>query len=492
MQVTETLSEGLKRQLKIIVDAKELGNKLDDRLNELKNQVQLKGFRPGKVPMNHLKKVYGKQAMAEVVEKAVGETSQAALTERDESPAYQPEVSFDESKDMQPVLDGAADLEYSMTYEIVPNFEIGDWSKFTFEKQVADVTEDDIDEALENILTQYKDFEPKGDKSKAAEGDQVVIDFLGKMDGEAFEGGAAEDAPLELGSNSFIPGFEDQLVGLKKGDEKTLNVTFPADYPQEALAGKDATFDVTVKEVSKPKKSEANDELAQKMGLESLEALRGEIRKQAEGDFASASATKLKRFVLDTLDEEYKVELPQKLVDSEFENIWEAVMNEIKEHGRSFEDEGTTEEEARKEYMDIAERRVRLGLVLGKVGEQAGVQISDEELQGAMIERVRQFPGQEQQVYDFYRNNPNAMLELRGPIFEQKVVDHIVEQAKVDEKKVSREELFADPDSDEAETDKKKKPAKKAAPKKAAAKKAAPKKAAAKKPADKKAAAKKK
>ena len=399
------------------------------------------------------------------------------------------------NKDMQPVLEGAADLEFSMTYEVVPEFDIADWSKFTFAKQVAEVGEADVDEALENILTQFKDFEAKGEKSKAATGDQVVIDFVGKIDGEAFEGGTAEAAPLELGSNSFIPGFEEQLVGVKIGDEKTLNVSFPGDYQQETLAGKDATFDVVVKEVNKPKKSEANDELAKKMGLDSLEALRGEIRKQAEGDFTTATASKLKRTVLDGLDEAYKVDLPQKLVDGEFENIWKAVLHEIEEHGRSFEDEGTTEEDARKEYMQIAERRVRLGLVLGKVGEQAGVEVSDEEVQGALIERVRQFPGQEQEVYDFYRKNPNAMLELRGPIFEQKVVDHIVANAKVEEQKVTREELFADPDDDGHDHDhdhdhgaKKKAAAKKPAAKKAAAKKPAAKKADAKKPAAKKAA----
>ena len=277
MQVTETLNDGLKRELKIIVDAKELGGKLDERLHELKNQVQLKGFRPGKVPMNHLKKVYGKQAMAEVVEKAVGETTQAALAERKENPAYQPEVAFDESKDMQPVLDGAEDLEFSMTYEVVPDFEVSDLSKLKFEKLVAEVQEKDIDEAMENIVGQFKDFEPKGDKSKAAMDDQVVIDFTGKIDGVEFEGGAAEAAPLELGSNSFIPGFEDQLVGVKVGDEKVVEVSFPADYQQPDLAGKEAQFDVVVKEVNKPKKGEANDEMAQKMGLENVKALRDAV-----------------------------------------------------------------------------------------------------------------------------------------------------------------------------------------------------------------------
>jgi trigger factor len=501
MQVTETLNDGLKRELKIIVGADELGGKLDERLVELKNQVQLKGFRPGKVPMNHLKKVYGKQAMAEVVEKTVGETSQAAIAERKENPAYQPEVAFDEKKDMQPVLDGAEDLEFSMTYEVVPDFEISDLSKLKFEKLVAEVQEGDIDEAMGNIIDQVKDFEPKGAKAKAEQGDQVVIDFAGKIDGVEFEGGTAESAPLELGSNSFIPGFEDQLVGVTSGDGKTVKVVFPADYQQPDLAGKNAEFDVIVKEVNKPKKAEPNDEMAQKMGVENLDALRAAIKEQAESDFATASSTKLKRAVLDALDEEFKVELPQRLVDGEFENIWNAVMREIKENDRSFEDEGTTEKEARKEYLGIAERRVRLGLVLGKVGEQAGIQVSDEEVQTALLERVRQFSGQEREVYDFYRNNPNALMELRGPIFGQKSVDHIVSQAAVSEKIVSREELFHDPDGDDHDHDHdhgaKKKPAKKAAAKKKApAKKvAAPAKKAAsseEKPAAKKAPAAKK
>ncbi|MGI9484232.1 MAG: trigger factor [Hyphomicrobiales bacterium] len=488
MQITETLNEGLKRELKITVGAAELGGKLDERLNELKDQVQLKGFRPGKVPINHLKKVYGKQAMAEVVEKTVDETSQAALAERNESPAYRPEVSFDEAKDMQPVLDGAEDLEFLMVYEVVPNFEIDDLSNLKFEKLVSEVGDADIEEAMETITAQMKDFEPKGKTAKAAEGDQVVIDFVGKIDGEEFEGGSAEAAPLELGSNSFIPGFEDQLVGAKIGDEKTIDVTFPADYPKEDLANKPAQFDVVVKEVNKPKAAELNDEVAQKMGLENLEALREAVREQAQGDFTNASSTKLKRAVLDTLDEKYKLDLPQRLVDGEFDNIWQAVMTDLEQNKRTFEDEETTEDEARKEYLEIAERRVRLGLVLGKIGDAAGVQITDDELQAALIERVRQFPGQEQQVYQFYRDNPNAMLELRGPIFEQKVVDHIIELAEVSEKKVSRDELFHDPDEHDHDHDHDHKEEKKPV-KKAAAKKAPAKKAAAKKPATKKAAA---
>ncbi len=486
MQVTETLNEGLKRELKITVGADELLSKQDARLIELKDTVRLNGFRAGKVPMPHLKKLYGQQAMAEVIEKTVGESTQKVLEDRNEKPAYQPDVKVVDEDKMPTVLAGNADLELNMVFEVIPEIADIDFSKIKLEKLVAEVTDAEVDEALEAIAAQNKDFVSKAADAALEIGDQATIDFVGKVDDEVFDGGSAEGVPLEIGSNQFIPGFEEQLIGAKAGEQKTINVTFPDDYPQAALAGKEAVFDVTVQGASAPGKSGINDELAQRLGMENLDALKEAVRDQAQGDFEKASGSRLKRAVLDELDTMTSFELPEKMVEQEFEGIWGQVMHDIEHHGKTFEDEGTTEEDARQEYRQISERRIRLGLLLGRVGEQAGVQIAEEEVQAALIERIRQFPGQEKEVYDFYRDQPEAMLELRGPIFEQKVVDHIVSKAEVTEKTVSREELFKDPDAEEAEE----KPAPKkkaAAKKKPAAKKAPAKKAASTKKAAKKA-----
>jgi trigger factor len=441
MQVTETLNEGLKRELKVVIPAADLASRVDERLEELKATAQIKGFRPGKVPMGHLKKMYGKQAMAEVVQKSIETSTTEALNEKSLKPAYQPEVVLPEDeKEVEAVMDGKADLAFTMNFEVVPDIEITDFKKLKVEKLVVEVTDEHIDEALQNIAGQYKDWEDKGDK-KAADGDRVTISFVGKIGGEAFDGGTAEEVPLELGSGSFIPGFEDQLVGAKAGDEKVVKVTFPAEYGVDTLAGKDAEFDVKVSKVEAPKATEINDEFATKLGLESAGKLKEMVKERIADEFASMTNAKLKRDMLDALDAEYKFDLPEKLVDQEFNAIWAALTREMQAEGKTFEDEDTTEEETRKEYRQIAERRVRLGLVIGTIGEKAGVTVADEELQRGLIERARQFPGQEKQVFEFYRSNPQALVEIRGPIFEQKVVEHIAEGADVTERAVSRESL---------------------------------------------------
>ncbi|WP_137390502.1 trigger factor [Rhodoligotrophos defluvii] len=447
MQVTETLNEGLKRELKVVVGAQELESQLEQRLHEIKDQVRVRGFRPGKVPVNHLRRLYGRSLMAEVVQKTVDDSSQKAIAERNEKPAYQPQIALPEDKEgIEQIIEGKADLAYTMSFEIVPSFEVGDFSGIELEKEVAPVDEADIDDALANIARNYREFEPRGEGETAKIGDQVTLDFVGKIDGEPFEGGSGTDAKLELGSNSFIPGFEDQLIGLKAGESTVVHVTFPEDYGVERLAGKPATFDVTMKEVAAPKELAIDDEFAKKLGLEDLATLRQRIRDQIASEYEQVSRSKLKRQLLDRLDERYEFALPERLVEDEFQQIWRSLTAEMEREGRSFEDENTTEEQARAEYRRIAERRVRLGLLLGRVGEQANVSITDQELQQAMINRARQFPGQERQVFEFYRSNPQAMLELRGPIFEEKVVDHIIAQSKVSEKPVTREALYADPD----------------------------------------------
>ncbi len=496
MQVTETVNEGLKRELKIVVTADQLEEHLMARLGELSATANIRGFRKGKVPVGHLRKLYGKSVMAEVVQKAVEETSQQALAEREVKPAYQPEIGMTEDEtEINAIIDGKSDLSYTMNFEIVPTIDIGDFSALKVDKYVVEVEDEHIDTALGRIAEQYKDFAPRADGAKAEEGDRVIISFVGTVDGEEFDGGAADEVPLEIGSNSFIPGFEDQLVGVKAGDEKTVKVTFPDDYGVDSLAGKPAEFAVKVSAVEAPKATEIDDELAQKLGLENLAALRDSVSQRISEEFAGMTGMKLKRDMLDALDKAYSFELPAKLVEAEFEQIWNAVKAEMEKEGRSFEDDDTTEDEARKEYTEIAERRVRLGLVLGTIGEQAEISVTEEEMQRALFERAQQFPGQEREVIEFYRKNPNATMELRGPIFEQKVVDHIAEKAGVNEKKVTRDKLVHmiehddhdhDHDHEHGEDAKKAKPAKK--PAKKAAKKTAAKKSAAKKPAKKKAA----
>ena len=488
MEVTESLNEGLKRELKVVLSVGELSEKMNVRLDELKSQVRLNGFRPGKVPVSHIRKLYGRSIMAEVVQQAVTDSSQEALEGRSERPAYQPEIALPEDQaEMETIMDGNGDLAYTMAFEVVPSFEVEDFSSLELEKRVAKVEDANVDEQLAELAKQYRDFEPRDDKSKAEQGDRVTIDFVGRIDGEPFEGGSQENAPLELGSNSFIPGFEDQLIGAKAGDELDVKVSFPDEYGVEELAGKPAVFEVKVNEVAAPVEAKIDEEFAAKLGFEDLSKLKEAIQQQIEQEFEMVSQAQLKRQMLDKLDEAYKFDLPERLVEQEFDQIWAQVNQELENSGKTFEDEDTTEDDARGEYRTIAERRVRLGLLLGEVGEKAGVSVSDEEVNQALMERLRQFPGQERQVYDYYQENPQALLELRGPIFEQKVVDHIAEQAKVTEQEVSKEELFRDPE-DEVEEKPKKAKAKKSTTKKDTEDK--PKKAA-KKPAAKKAAAKK-
>ncbi|MCO4316745.1 trigger factor [Phyllobacterium sp. 21LDTY02-6] len=468
MQVTETLNEGLKREIKVVVPAKDLEAKLSERLQGASAKARINGFRPGKVPVSHLRKVYGKSFMAEVVNEILSDSSRTILSDRNEKSATQPEVVMTEDeKEAEKVLNGEADFEFSLNYEVLPEIELKDASKISVTREVVEVTDEEVEEQAKRIASSAQTFEPK--KGKAESGDRVTMDYLGKVDGVPFDGGADTDATLVLGSGQFIPGFEDQLIGVKAGDEKEIKVTFPEQYQAAHLAGKDATFDIKVKEVGKPGEIVINDETAQSLGLENAERLRQLIREQIENQYKSFSRQKVKRQILDALDGEYKFESPQRLIDAEFNNIWSQITQDLQTAGKTFEDEETTEEEAREEYRKLAERRVRLGLVLSEIGNKAGVEVTEEELQRAVYDQVRQYPGQEKQIYDFFRNTPDAINGLRAPIFEEKVVDHLLESIKVTDKTVTKEELMADDETDtKAEA---KKPAKKAAPKKAAKKK---------------------
>lgn len=462
MQVTETLNSGLKREIKVSVPAGDMEARLVKRLSDAKDKVRINGFRPGKVPMQHLRKVYGKSFMAEVVNEILTDSSRTIISERGEKAAMQPDVKMTEDeKEAEKILAGGADFEFSLSYEVIPAIEIKDFTDIKVSRPVYDVPESEIDEQVNRVAESARSYEPK--TGKAADGDRVTIDYVGKIDGVAFDGGTGGDQPLVLGSKEFIPGFEDQLIGAKAGDEKLVTVTFPENYQAAHLAGKEATFDVTVKEVAAPGKLEVNDETAKNLGLESLEKLRDIVRGQIENQFGAMTRQKVKRQLLDQLDGTYKFEAPSKLVEAEFNNIWSQVTRDLEIAGRTFADEETTEEEARAEYQRLAERRVRLGLVLAEIGEKAGVTVSDEELQRGLFDTVRRYPGsQQQEVFDFYRNNPSALVNLRAPLFEEKVVDHLLSQITVTDKKVSKEELLAD-DEDEASE----KPAKKASAKKA-------------------------
>jgi trigger factor len=442
MQVTETLSSGLKREYKVVVNAAELSKELDAKLQDLAGRANIKGFRPGKVPVPHLKRMYGKSLMAEVVQKTVDDNSKKVLADNKLKPAYQPEVKLPEDEsEVNAIMDGKGDLAFSLAFEVIPDFELKDVSNIELTRHVVEVTDAQIDEALTRLTSQYKSWDAKD--GAAATGDKVTISFVGKIDGNAFDGGTASDVPLEIGSGQFIPGFEDQLIGTKAGDEKVVKVSFPESYGVKELAGKPAEFDVKVGGVESPKDGVIDDEFAKKLGFEDLAKLKDMIRSRLGHEFGNMSTMKLKRDVLDALDKQYSFELPERLVEAEFNGIWNALGNEMQRAKKTFADEDTTEEEARKEYRTIAERRVRLGLVLGTLGEKEAIQVNEQELQQALLARARQFPGQEKQVFDHYRKNPNALIELRGPVFEQKVVDFISSKAKLTDKTVSREELQA-------------------------------------------------
>ena len=448
MEITETTSDGLKRELKVKIAASELNDRLSKRLDELKKQVNLKGFRPGKVPVDHLRKVYGRSVMAEILEQTISESTQKAISDRKERPAFDPDIAVTEdSEEMEKVIAGNSDLDYTISFEVLPEIEITDLTKLKLEKPVVEVTKKEVDEGLQRIHEDAVTYKKKDGKAK--EGDQVTIDYEGKIDGKAFDGGQANDAPVVLGKGTFIPGFEEGLTGVKAGDKKTIDCTFPDEYLAKELAGKKAKFDVTVKQVAAPELAKLDDDFAKKLGFDTLAGLRDAVEARIKEEYETASRNRLKRDLLDDLDKNHKFDVPATLVEREFESVWKQVNEELEKAGRTFEDEDTTEKKARKEYEELAERRVRLGLVLSEIGEKGAIKITDEEVNQALMERVQQFPGQEREVYEFYQKNPQALAELRVPIFENKVVDHILEKASVKDKKVSTEELFKDPEGDD-------------------------------------------
>jgi len=478
MQVTETKNEGLSREFTIVIPASEFEEQVSSRLTEMSQTMQMPGFRKGKVPVSLLRKKYGPNVMGEVLEKTVQDSSTKVMGDNELRPAMQPKieiVSFDEGKD----------LEYTMAVDVMPEIKLGDFSKISVERLVAETDESEVDATLARMADAYKTSAPVKRKRKAKSGDVVNIDFVGKVDGEEFPGGKAEAFDLELGSGSFIPGFEDQLIGQNPGDELDVSVTFPAEYGAENLAGKDAMFSVKINELKESKPSEIDDELAKKAGMENLEALKTAVCEQHAQGFNQISKQKAKRVLLDALHDAYAFDLPPGLVEAEYESIQKA-FEQAKESGQEVED--MTDEERETDFRDIANRRVKLGLLFAEVGRENQIEITQDDLQKAILQEAQNYPGQEQMVFKYYQENPEAMQQLSGPVFEDKVSDFIMELAKTTDKVVSTEELMADDDEPA-------KPKKKAAAKKAPAKKAPAKKAAAKadgdKPAAKKAPAKK-
>jgi trigger factor len=443
MQVTETVSEGLTREFKVVVPAADLATKADAKLGQLKDQVRINGFRPGKVPVAHLKRLYGRAVMAEMIETAVREANAQIVTERGFKLVREPKVTLPEEQGaVEQVIEGKSDLAYTMAIEILPAIELADFKGIALERMSAEVNESEVDEALARIAEQSRPFAAKGEGAKAENSDRVTIDFTGKMEGVPFEGGTGGDVALHIGSGSFIPGFEEQLIGAASGEQRTVNVTFPQTYPAAHLAGKNAEFDVTVKSIETPQPVTLDDEFAKSLGLESLAKLREMVKGRLTQEHGAMSRQKVKRQLLDQLDAKHKFAAPPSLVEDEFTNVWKTIVDDLQARKRTFEEEGTTEDKAKEEYRGIAERRVRLGLVIAEIGERNNIKVSDEELSRAVMDRARQVPGREQEVWDFYRNNPDALASLRAPIFEDKVVDYIIELAKITDKTVSREELY--------------------------------------------------
>ena len=442
MEVTETSTAGLKREYRVVVPATDLEAKVNARLDDLKGRVRLRGFRPGKVPVAHLKRLYGKSAMAEVIEAAVREANSKIVNDRGFKLATEPKVVLPpEEGAVEGIIAGKADLAYTVEMEIVPPITLADFKTIKLERLTAPVDEAEIDQAAQTVAEQSRPYLDKGD-APAENGDRVVVSFAGTVDGAPFEGGAGDDVGLVLGAGQFIPGFEQQMLGVKAGEARTINVKFPDNYRAVAVAGKDAVFSVTAKKVEAPGAVTLDDDFAKTLGLESLEKLREALRERIEREHAGTSRQKIKRALLDQLDAHHKFEPPPTLVEEEFKNVWLTIENDLKQQGRTFADEGTTEEKAREEYRAIAERRVRLGLVLAEIGEKNNIKVTDEQLSQAVVAQARMAPGQEQQVWDYYRNNPAALAALRAPLFEDKVIDFLLELAQVTEKPVSRDELF--------------------------------------------------
>jgi trigger factor len=491
IQIVEKSGEGLSRVFGVTVSAKELNDRAEARITEITPQMSLKGFRPGKVPAAHVRRMYGKSIMSEVIDQTLNESTQKAIDDAKVRPATQPDLKLE--SDMDKVLAGQEDLTYEIQLEVMPDFTPVDPKTLSLTRPVYAAPDSEVDEMLGQLAKQNRTYETRtGKAAKAQDGDMVVADFVGRIDGVAFEGGTAEDSQIVLGSGQFIPGFEEQLVGAKAGDVVTVKVSFPDDYQVDTLKGKPAEFETTIKDVRAPAESKVDDAFAEKLGLASMDALRAAIRAQIEQQYANQSRFKLKRALLDVLDTQHDFPLPPRMVEAEFASIWQQVQNDKASGGLPDDDAGKSDEELQGEYRKIAQRRVRLGLVLAEIGRAANVTISEQEMSEAARQEAMRYGAQAQEVFDYLRKNPQARAQLRAPIYEDKVVDLIFNQAKVEDKPVSKDELMEDdelPESYGGEAKPAKKTAKAKTEPKAEATAVAPKEAKAKPAAKAKAAA---
>ena len=465
MQVTETTNEGLKRAYKVVVPAADIEEKLTARLDEIAKSARMPGFRPGKVPAGLLKKTHGNAVMGEVLEQTVNESSQSAIKDHELRPVTQPKIEIDKFEDGE-------DLEYSIELEVFPEITLTDFSKLKLERFKVPAEEEQVDATLDQMVASQKETKPVEEARPAKSGDVAVIDFVGRVGGEEFAGGKADEYSLDLGSGSFVPGFEEQVIGHSVGETFDVSVTFPENYAEE-LASKDATFEVTVREIREGVPVELNDEIAKKMGLENLDELKKSIRDSHEQEMGVFTRMRTKRDLLDILDKEHQFELPEGMMDAEFDAIWEQFQKQKENNPDQIDedDKNKSEDELKVQYRGIAERRVRLGLLLAEIGRVNEITVTPDELNRALMQEAQRHQGQEKEVFEYYKNNPEAMQALQSPVLEDKVVDFIIELADVEEKEVTIEELMQKSDADELSDANQDKPRKKkAAKKKAAAK----------------------
>ena len=440
MEVKELKSKGLKREFSITIGIDDIKEKKIKKLQDIASKAKIDGFRPGKVPTSHIEKLYGQSVMVEVIEEIVSEASQSVLQDRDLRAAVKPEVKL--GSDMNEVIEKNKDLIFTMNCEVLPEIEITDFSKIKLDKPVSKPTEKDIKDALEYLAKQNKSFKEVPEKTKSKDGDQVTIDYIGKIDDIAFDGGTANDANLVLGSKSFIDNFEDQLIGLKKGDKKLVNVKFPDNYQSSDLAGKDATFDVEIKKVSKAEDSKVNDDLAKNLGMEDLKTLKKNLEERIQQDFDSAARMKLKDSLLDVLEKKHKFKLPESMVNQEFDQMWNQLQQQLDQQKKELKDLELSEKEIRKNYTEISEKRVCTGLLIAEIGKQNNIQLEDNDINKALQIEMQKYPGQEKEILDYYQKNQDAIRQLTAPVFEDKVIDFILEKVDLKDVKVSREDLF--------------------------------------------------
>lgn len=443
MQLTERHSEGLLRVYDVVVPAAELQQKLNAKIAEVQPRVRINGFRPGKVPVSHIRKVYGPGMMQDIINETVQKSTKESLDKVNARPASEP--SLDLKSDMNQVVAGTADLQFELSLEVMPDFEPIDLKTISITRPVTAVADAQVDEALEELARANRGFEDKD--GAAADGDALIIDFIGRIDGEAFDGGAATDAQVVIGSNQFIPGFEEQLVGAKAGDERTLKVLFPDDYPAANLKGKAAEFETKVKSVRAPKAGAPDDAWAAELGFDSLNAIKDALRQRIESEHKQQSRAKAKRQLFDQLDAQHDFELPPRMVEAEFNQIWRQIEQDRTAGRLDPSDEGKTDDDLKSEYRDIAERRVRLGLLLAEIGRRHKIEVSDQEVAQAISVQARNFPGQERQIFEAYQRNPQLVAQVRAPIYEEKVVDYVMELIKVSDENVDRDTLFAEDDA---------------------------------------------